>query len=218
MRTILRTSVLRSPRRKMTTKAASKCGVLFSKIKTRDVPLSVMLDLFTCYVLPVYQYGLALHIGKYLENAMNAANAVFSKFLKRYLGIPYWSNNSITYFITGTQPLMTTLQQLGQKSINGLKFPHVLHGHKLSLVRNINTSVRYDPIQYIPNTFWMSKMFHALPSYARNRRLLCRDIYDLNHFDLCTNQMFHMSPRDDCICMTCGERAASYHQYSCNTF
>ena len=138
---------------KITTKAASKCGILFSKIKTRDVPLSVMLDLFTCYVLPVYQYGLALHIGKYSENAMNAANAVFSKFLKRYLGIPYWSNNSITYFITGTQPLMTTLQQLGQKSINALKFPHVLHGHKLSLVRNINTSVRYDPIQFIPNTF-----------------------------------------------------------------
>ena len=93
-------------------KAASKCGFLFSKILTPNIPLHVALDLFNCYVLPSYRYGLSLWLGRASEASMCALNAVFSKFLKRYLGVNYHTSNSITHFLTNTAPLTTTLKSL----------------------------------------------------------------------------------------------------------
>jgi len=202
----------------ITARAASKSGVLLSKLKPLNISIDIMIDLFDCYILPIYNYGLGLWIGKCSENSINSANAVFSKFLKRYLGIPYRSNNAITYLITETQPLLTTLINSSQNSLNSITFPKVLNGHKLALADFANSTVSYNPIPLVPTSFWMSKTFYSLPTYARSRRLLCRDIFDIIHFDLCKNDAFHVRPYEDCICMACGERATSYHHYDCKMY
>jgi len=202
----------------VTAKAASKSGVLFAKLKPLDISLDIAIDLFNCYILPIYTYGLGLWIGKCSENTINASNAVFTKFLKRYLGIPYRSNNAITHFITETKPLLTTLQNLSQKSINSMTFPKLLDGYKLALTNYTSAAELYNPIPSVPTSFWMSKTFHSLPIYARNRKLLCRDIFDVKHFDICNNQNFHVRPTTDCVCTACGENATPYHHYSCKTY
>ena len=104
-------------------KASSKCGLLLSKLPNLNLPLNVILDLFNCYILPTYTYGLNLWLGRTSGSAEEAINSVFTKFLKRYLGIPYRANNSITYFITNSEPLTIILQQLYQKSFSSLTFP-----------------------------------------------------------------------------------------------
>ena len=41
-------------------KASSKCGLLFSNLTNTNLPLHVILELFNCYILPTYRYGLTL--------------------------------------------------------------------------------------------------------------------------------------------------------------
>mgnify|MGYP003897552265 CR=1 FL=1 len=48
----------------LNSKAASKCGYLLSNLKSFNVSTQVILDLFACYILPTYHYGLALWFGK----------------------------------------------------------------------------------------------------------------------------------------------------------
>jgi len=194
-------------------KAASKCGFLFSKILTPNIPLHVALDLFNCYVLPSYRYGLSLWLGRASEASMCALNAVFSKFLKRYLGVNYHTSNSITHFLTNTAPLTTTLKSLYDDSFTSLSFPTCLHGLKLS--RCDNSCEAYDPVPLVPTHFWRSSYNGTIPVYQRNRRLMCRELYDLHHFDICTNERFHPKPEASCMCWLCGNTATNYHQYFC---
>jgi len=135
-------------------KAASKCGFLFSKIVSPNIPLHVALDLFNCYVMPTYRYGLSLWLGRASEASMSSLNAVFTKYLKRYLGVNYKANNSITYFLTNTAPLSTILHSLYAESFSSLSFPSCLHGIQLS-----RCDIRwepYNPIPAIPSHFWRS--------------------------------------------------------------
>ena len=194
-------------------KAANKCGFLFSKIITPNIPLHVAMDLFGCYILPIYRYGLSLWFGRASEVSISSLNAVFSKFLKRYLGIPYHMNNSITHFITNSAPLSNILSSQYKNSFNALSFPSSFHGFKLSQCGI--TWEEYDPIPLIPTYFWRSSFNGTIPVYARNRRRYCRELFDLTHFDLCHNEKFHLGPERTCICMFCGQQAMYYHQYIC---
>ena len=195
-------------------KAASKCGFLFSKIISPNIPLHVVLDLFNCYVLPTYRYGLSLWLGRASEASMSSLNAVYSKFLKRYLGVNYHASNSITYYLTSTAPLSTILNSLYNNSFSSLSFPSCLHGLQLS--RRDIAWEPYDPIPAIPTHFWRSSYNGSLPIYARNRRQVCREVFDLHHFDICMNGRFHPKPELTCICWLCGETATNYHQYFCH--
>ena len=140
-------------------------------------------------------------------------NAVFSKFLKRYLGVNYHASNSITHFLTNTAPLSTILKTLYDNSFSSLSFPTCLHGIQLS--RCDNTPEQYDPIPQIPTHFWRSSYSGIVPVYSRSRKQMCREIYDLHHFEMCTNQRFHPKPETTCTCWLCGEHATNYHQYFC---
>ena len=196
-------------------KAASKCGYLLSKLKPLDVPTNVILQLFNCYVLPTYRYGLALWLGKCSENSIAAMNAVFTKFLKRYLSLPYYANNAICYHVTNSQPLLSTLESLLPSSFSSLRFPQLLNGLKLTMNENKFPENAYNPIPNIPTYFWRSKCFVALPTYSRSRRELCREIFDINHFVTCSIDKFHVNAGDDCCCLLCGDVATHYHQYFC---
>jgi len=192
----------------LNTKASSKCGLLLSKIYTYDLPLHVVLALFNCYILPTYRYGLNLWLGRTSQNSIESANAVFTKYLKRYLGIPFHSNNSITHFITNTEPLSIILKNLYPQSFNSLSFPTCLNGLQLS--RTITLPVNYNPLPHIPSYFWRSKYPGTLPIYSRSRKVMCEEIYDVTHYDICINPSFHLLDTN-CICMACGDVAMWPH-------
>ena len=64
-------------------------------------------------------------------NSLRAADATFTKYLKRYLGIPYHANNSITHYLTSTVPLTTTLNTLRMTGLNAFTMPPEMHGWPL---------------------------------------------------------------------------------------
>ena len=200
----------------LNSKAASKCGFVLSKLKSYNVPINVVLDLFNCYALPTYRYGLALWHGKCSENSITAMNAVFTKYLKRYLGLPYQANNAICHQVTNTQPLNNTLESLIPSSFSSLRFPEALNGLKLTINENKYETNAYNPVTHVPTFFWRSKSYAAIPTYYRSRRTLCREIFDFTHYDICINAKFHVNPSCDCRCGTCGEEASHYHQYFCD--
>ena len=126
----------------------------------------------------------------------------------------YRTNNSITHFITHTQPLSTILQNLYHQAFSSLTFPSCLNGLQLS--QSIITPEHYDPLPLIPSFFWRSKYPGFLPLYSKSRSLLCHELFDLNHPNYCTNTDFHSAPGDDCICVDCDDLATAYHQYFCS--
>ena len=148
---------------------------------------------------------------------MTSTDAVFTKYLKRYLGITYHANNSITHFITSithTEPLSNILKNLYPQSYNSLSFPSCLSG--LKLTQETIQTLQYDPIPLVPSYFWHSRYPGHLPTYANSRRLLCQDIYDLYHQNFCTNTTFHVRPDNDCTCIDCGNLVSHYHSYFCH--
>ena len=130
----------------LNSKASSRCGLLLSKLSNLNIPLNVFLELFNCYILPTYTYGLNLWLGRASDGVMEAANSVFTKFLKRYLGVPYRAHNSITHFLTQSDPLSTILQQQYQKSFSSLTFPSCTNGLQLSQTTRIPEL--YNPLPY----------------------------------------------------------------------
>jgi len=94
----------------ITTKANSRCGTLMTRLPIKDLPLNLALQLFNCYALPLFRYGVAFWIGSCSPSSQQTANACFTKFLKTYLGVPYHANNAITHFLTNTCPLSNTLK------------------------------------------------------------------------------------------------------------
>ena len=195
-------------------KASSKCGLLLSKLNNINLPLHIILELFNCYILPTYKYGLTLWLGRTSDSVMDSVNSIFTKFLKCYLGVPYRANNSITHFITHSQPLSIILQNIYHQSFSSLNFPACLNGLQIS--QSINVPDQYDPLPLIPSYFWRSKYPGFLPLYSRSRSLLCHEIFDFNHTHYCTIPSFHATPADNCTCVDCGEMATTYHQYFCS--
>jgi len=88
-----------------------RIGSLFSKLPLKDLPLSVVLDAFRIYVLPVVTYSLPVWLPSLCLSSANKLNAVFTKFLKRYMGLPYNTNNAIVHFLTNAVPLSHTLKR-----------------------------------------------------------------------------------------------------------
>ena len=67
-----------------------KLGQIYNKMKSfNNISLDMALDLYNCYILPTYLYGLPIWIRKCSKKSMDKMNSNFTKFLKRYLGVWY---------------------------------------------------------------------------------------------------------------------------------
>ena len=102
--------------KRLISKVQSKIGLLNAKIPLKRLPLKTVLKVFDVYLLPCFSYGNSFWISKTIKNSETAVNAVFTKFLKRYLGIPNHCRNSIVHHITETKPLFLTLKDLALKT------------------------------------------------------------------------------------------------------
>ena len=190
-------------------KASGRCGLLRSRLPLRDLPLPLVLDTFNCYVMPIFQYGLALWISSCSNASRQSANAVFTKYLKAYLGVPYHSNNSIVHYLTHTTPLIQTLQNSIARLTGSFSFPSCFHGYRPSFLEQVPAPEVYDPIPLIPT-------ITTLPSLSWNRKKVCRELLDINHQNLCATQNFHTIDYNTCLCLGCGEAMSHYHEYFCN--
>lgn len=205
---------------RISSKARSKIGFLFHQLPLSELPIGLVLEIFQVFVTPIFLYGLPIWISKCSTGTMNQINSVFTKFLKRYLQVPPFSNNATIYYITDTQPLVTTLITKAPHLIGSLVFPSVCAGANLSFLQDladIQQPEQSPSFKLVPSEFWLSKTFHALPKNAKSRRNLCREILDLDHYELCKTPKFHPHSLPTCVCKFCNEPAHYYHMYSCKT-
>ena len=187
-----------------------------SRLPLRDLPLQLVLRVYDCYVLPLFKYGLPLWMGSCSYSTKESANSSFTKFLKTYLGLPYHANNAITHYLTNTCPLLQTLDFLTPHTLSSLSFPPQLSGYKLSFITETPITP-YDPIPLIPSFFWHSRILKSLPSSYRNRKQICRELLDVDHYKYCKTEGFHLLDYNSCICLSCQNNIQHYHLYFCQS-
>jgi len=203
---------------KLIAKGRSRIGQLYARLPLTNLSLELVLKVFHLYVTPIFLYGLAMYFPKCSNSSKQAMDALFTKFIKRYLQIPPWSNNAVTYFITETIPFSSFLAMRTTQQFTGLVFPQCLSGLKISFLSQLNdspSSTNFNSIQNIPSSFWCSRTFTKLPSNAFYRKQLTHEIYDMHHRELCGVQAFHKFYEPTCICLSCGEHAHPYHERYC---
>ena len=193
-----------------------KIGLLNARIPLKRLPLKTVLKLFDVYILPCFSYGNSFWISKTIKNSENAVNAVFTKFLKRYLGIPNHCRNSIVHHITETKPLFLKLKDTAIRNLESISFPDELSGHMLSFVKSLyQFNTNYNALNDIPTYFWRSRALHNLPLNPKMRRSVCIEILDLDHHTYCINKGFHTEFKEGCVCVACLKPIFAYHKYAC---
>ena len=187
------------------------------------LPLNIVLDLFSTFVLPIYHYGLPLWLSNCSASSLQSIDATLTKFLKRYFMVPLHSNNASIHFLSSTIPLSKTLKMAAPNASSSLTFPETLHGYRLSFLQSPCREM--DHAQYlseirekIPPAFWLSRTLARIPVCPKYRRKLIREILDSDHPQLCQTNTFHPTPTSSCICTHCGEPASFYHSRFCTAF
>ena len=198
------------------TKARSRIGLLFNRIPLRSLQLEVVLKIFDVYVLPIYRYGVAIWLSGCAKRSLEEADATHLKYLKRYLGISQRSNNAITYYLTGCEPLSIRLKKMKHYCTKNLQFPAEFHGVQLSfLASNSTQEEEFNVLEKIPTWFWLSRAIQRLPSDPCYRQKICQELYDHKHLELCETNTFHHKVLESCICKICGLDMESYHERFC---
>ena len=154
------------------TKAKSRIGFLFSKLPLYNLPIHIVLAVFDCYITSIFKYGLHLWISSVSNSVLNSLDSLFTRFLKRYLRIPFFTNNSITYFLTNTVPFSNRLLKLVNNVSFSAVFTRKFDGTRLDFLNNIPTFSAYNPIPLIPSDFWHSPVvaLDRLPLHPSSRR------------------------------------------------
>lgn len=194
-------------------KAKARVGQLFPMLRLKYLPLSVVLRVFQVYILPILEYALPIWIsGTLAKTAKQLINTVLTKFLKRYLGIPYDSNNSYTHFSCQTYPLFNILTNLANSRVYDVFLPSSLSGAKLTLVENTPPRIECHPnLEEIPSHFWRGRAISSIPKNPFYRRKVFSEIFDSNHYQNCFTKKFHKSAVDTCICTLCNNLNHPYH-------
>ena len=143
-------------------KAKTKVGFLFSHLNLRNLTLELVLKIFRCYIQPIITYGISGWWGNVSRNALSKVNAVFTQFLKSWLGIPKASSNAMTYFITNPYPLTKQVEWVYSKQFDILRsqLPH------LPRVIFEKSSFELDPywnFEKVPPYMWFNKVWHSIP-------------------------------------------------------
>ena len=146
-------------------KARARIGLLFAKLPLTDIPLDLALKVFATYIAPIFHYGLSLWLSQVSNSALQALDALWTKFLKRYLCLPPSANNATILFLTNQVPISKTLKIRAPHQLGGLTFPENLSGMKLSFIENAQLdTVEYDPIPWIPSAFWSTPVVESIPN------------------------------------------------------
>ena len=199
-------------------KANAKVGFLFARLPLREISLQVVLDIFHTYILPIVMYALPIWFPSMTENASKRLNSLFTKYLKRYLGLPYLTNNAIVHFLTDTSSLCDILRHKLLKATLNISYPAELDGVRiLPLPNETLNNCPYNPIPSIPTYFWLSTpLVGKIPVLEETRRSLLYEMIDITHFHICKTKDFHLEPDiETCLCRFCNGPAYHYHHREC---
>ena len=98
------------------------------------MPLHIVVQIFNTYLLPIFTYCSAIWANDIRsQNAIDKMNAVFTNYMKRYLGVPKYVQNAAIHFYCGTWPLYNAIKHLNLQTVLKLNFPpNALENYQLS--------------------------------------------------------------------------------------
>jgi hypothetical protein len=195
----------------------SKCnqriGFLFAKLPMKDIPISVALDIFRTYVAPIAQYALPLWFPRATTEAKKRLDSLYTKFLKRWLGVPYATYNGLVHYVTGTEPFTHFLGTRVLKSFLKISYPVCMNGVRLD-APNCDAP-QYNAVEHVPSFFWYNPNLELpLPKSPEVRRAVLYDHFDLHHRKIC-NIYEHHTPTCCCVCELCGYSVERFHFRRC---
>ena len=200
----------------MISKCNTRLGFLFARLPLRSIPFPVAVSVFNIYILPVLTYALPAWFPGASASSKKKLNVVFSKFLKRYLGVPYSANNAIVYKLTGSSQLINSIESLHMSRFLSCTFPPSMNGLRFS--PPIFTTHTSPPL---PDYFsdCPVTLTKSLPILPFPRRALAYDFLDLFHGHMCWRGFHsHSDMEDPCFCTFCDSPMYNYHRFSCPAF
>ena len=198
----------------ITMKAKAKVGVIFPKLRLSWLPLDMVIRIFLVYILPSLEYAIPIWMGSDpIKSAVERLNAVFNRYLKRYLGVHYTSCNHFTHFNCQTSPIFELLIRPAQERALDLYVPFCLSGAQLTFVNTIPKVKPYIPLyELVPSTFWRARAIHKVSLNPLYRRKIFIEMFDSKHYQNCNNKKFHRYPDyQKCFCTLCGESNHPFH-------
>jgi len=83
----------------MTIKAKARIAYLYLRLPLYDMSLELVVKIFETYVLPIFTYCAPIYASNVQsQNAIQKLNAVFTNYLKRYLGLPKYALNAAIHY------------------------------------------------------------------------------------------------------------------------
>lgn len=205
---------------RMLAKCRSRMAFLFSRLPISDIPLPTALEIFNVFILSIIRYALPVWFPSVTVSSKTKLDSLYTKYLKRFLGLPYSASNALVYRITNTAPLSSSLPSLYVKSFDNLTFPRSMEG--IHLYRPLEPppftpiplpeKIRLCPVP-IPGP-------NLLPTLKAPKRAFLYTIFDLFHPHLCSKVGCSHLPSDPdtlCICRHCSTPIDHYHTYVCPT-
>ena len=182
-------------------KARKRIAYLFYKLPLLDIPFALLVKVFECYILPIYTYCVPIWIHGLTKNEIEAINAVWACFLKRYLGLPKASCSAGLLYYCDTMPLYNILCKIAQHTFTNINFPSdSMAGHQLSFA-NVRPLPPYDPLPILPEEFPREIPF--MSAKKNNRFETFRNIFNVGHYKVCSLQAFHFLLTSSCSCLYC---------------
>jgi hypothetical protein len=194
----------------------SRMGFLFAKLHLQDIPVSVALTVFRTYILPILSYALPTWLPKARASSITKINALFTKFLKRFLCVPYATPNVLVHSTLKTSPLIHQLDTIHASMFQNLSFPTAMEGIRftpppdcprpLSAPMTLPEYMSLSPVAIPPD----------LPIKGTAKRALLYDAFDLFHPHMCTDSSFHTKvDPDTCTCKFCDAAMDYFHRFAC---
>ena len=200
---------------RVVSKCNSRVAMLFSKLPLNSIPIHVAITVFNMYVRSILTYCLPIWFRSIDQNSINKINALYTKFLKRCLGVPKSACNAKIHYILQTEPLCNYLHEQAQKMFYKIPFPTSLNGVQFH-PPHPHWIMPYRRVQEVPTYFWISEQLSGpLPTNAVARRALMYEILDLYHHHVCRDADTHHGPLEDCRCKLCGRAVGRYHFRDC---
>ena len=198
----------------------SKCNArmakLFSCLPLKEIPLPVALQVFRTFITSIINYSLPVWLPHASLSALNRLNSIFTKFLKRFLCVPYSACNGLVHRMTDTTPLSSTLiSNLANRERN-ISFPKSMSGIKIILNPPKDT-VRPTPPPNFNNC--PIQIPEKLPVLPLPKRALAYSLLDLYHSKICHKPNCTHLPSenpDPCLCKFCNEPIEPYHPSWCS--
>ena len=121
----------------ISTKAKARIAYLYMVLPLLQMSLGLVVKIFETYILPLYQYCAAIWTYDFKsQNVIQEMNAVFTNYIKRYLGLPKSAHNAAVHYYCGTWPLYNAIKSFSASAVFNIRFPSdSMEGHQLSIAK-----------------------------------------------------------------------------------